>query len=172
MASGMLSVELKNRQMVQGIYCEHHGWLRSWLIKKLGCQHHAADLAQDTFVRLMSSERLPQPEQSRAYLTQIAKGLMIDLHRRHLLEQAYYEAVAQLPEPQVPSLETRAILLETLMSIDAALSTLPAKVRETFLLSQFDGYTYSQIAAMQGISVAAVRKYMLKAAHACLLALG
>jgi RNA polymerase sigma-70 factor (ECF subfamily) len=80
--------------------------------------------------------------------------------------------LAQLPEQQVPSLETQAITLQTLISIDTALDSLPSKVRETFLLSQFDGLTYAEIAAQLGISVGAVRKYMLKAVQACFLALG
>jgi len=45
-------------------------------------------------------------------------------------------------------------------------------VRETFLLSQFDGLTYSAIAAQLGIAVATVRKHMLKAVTACFAVLG
>lgn len=58
------------------------------------------------------------------------------------------------------------------MRIDAALERLPAKVKEVFLLSQFEGVTYSQIALRRGISVATVRKYMFKAVQACYEALG
>lgn len=47
------------------------------------------------------------------------------------------------------------------------LDRLAPAVRETFLLSQFDGLTYRAIAARLGISVATVRKYMLKALLAC-----
>lgn len=156
---------------VADLYRDHHGWLHGWLRRKLGCAHQAADLAQDTYVRLIVSGRLPAPDLSRAYLTQIAKGLVIDLHRRRQLEAAYLEALAQLPAPQAPSPETRAIVLETLIRIDALLRRLPGPVQETFLLSQFDGLTYSEIAARLAISVATVRKYMLKAAQACYSAL-
>ncbi len=156
---------------VSELYRSHHGWLYGWLRRKLGCSHQAADLAQDTYLRLLVSGRLPAPEQSRAYLTQIAKGLMVDLHRRRQLEAAYLDALAQLPEPQTPSPETRALVVETLLRIDALLDRLPGPVRETFLLSQFDGLTYGEIAARLSISVATVRKYMLKAALACHAAL-
>ena len=156
---------------VADLYREHHGWLHGWLRRKLGCTHQAADLVQDTYLRLIVSGRLPAPGMSRAYLTQIAKGLVIDLHRRRLLETAYLDALAQMPELEVPSPEMRAIVIETLVRIDALLRRLPAPVRETFLLSQFDGLTYSEIAGQLAISVAAVRKYMLKAAQACYVAL-
>ena len=41
---------------VSGLYHAHHGWLYAWLRKKLNCSHNAADIAHDTFVRVM--ERL------------------------------------------------------------------------------------------------------------------
>ncbi len=153
------------------LYRSHHGWLHGWLRRKLGCSHQAADLAQDTYLRLLVSGRLPAPAQSRAYLTQIAKGLVVDLHRRRQLEAAYLEALAQLPEPHMPSPETRALVVETVVRVDALLARLPGPVRETFLLSQFDGLTYGEIAARLSISLATVRKYMLKAAQACHAAL-
>ena len=43
----------------------------------------------------------------------------------------------------------------------------PRRVREAFLLSQFDGLSYSAIAQQLGVSVGSVRKYMLQAAQAC-----
>lgn len=156
------------QQQLHHLYSHHHGWLKAWLWKKLSCQHTAADLAQDTFVRLIVSEKRPLPEQSRAYLTQIAKGLMIDLYRRQHLERAYQEWLMHLPEVEVPSPEQQAIVLQTLIQFDQILDQLPAKVRETFILSRFEHLTYSEIAIQLGISVSAVRTYMLKATQACM----
>lgn len=159
---------------IHTLYSDHAHWLLGWLRGRLGSTPDAADVVQDTYVRLMTSGRHPEParrDESRAFLVQIAKGLVIDMHRRRRLEQAYLDALARLPEPEVPSQETRAILLETLVSIDAALDALPRRARTTFLLSRFDGLTYSEIATRQGIAVATVRKDMLRATQACLLAL-
>ncbi|THF66157.1 sigma-70 family RNA polymerase sigma factor [Pseudothauera nasutitermitis] len=159
------------RHTLHTLYSEHHSWLQGWLRKKLSCSQQAADLAQDTFLRLLISGRLPEPERSRAYLTQIAKGLLVDQYRRRQLEQAYLEALARVPECHAPSPETRALVIETLVCIDAHLGRLPQIVRETFLLSQFDGLKYSEIAERLGIATATVRKYMLKASLACYAAL-
>lgn len=156
------------QQQLHHLYSHHHGWLKAWLRKKLACQHTAADLAQDTFVRLIVSNKRPLPEQSRAYLTQIAKGLMIDLYRRQHLERAYQEWLMHLPEVEMPSPEQQAIVLQSLIQFDQILDQLPAKVRKTFILSRFEHLTYSEIAVQLGISVAAVRKYMLKATQACM----
>lgn len=158
-------------QDLQTLYGNHHSWLHGWLRRRLGNAFDAADLAQDTFVRILVSGRMPDAAQSRAHLTQIAKCLVIDLHRRRVLEAAYLEALAALPENLAPSPEERALALESLLLLDAALGSLPAKVRETFMLSQLDGLTYSAIAVQLEISVGAVRKYMLRAALACHAAL-
>ena len=147
---------------------QNHGWLVGWLRGKLGNAFDAADVAQDTYVRVLVTGRVPeQTEQSRAYLVRIAKHLVVDLYRRRRLEHAYMEALRHLPPAQLPSLEERAITLETLCRLDAALDRLPVRVREAFLLSQFDGLTYSAIAQQLDVSVASVRKYMLQAAQAC-----
>ena len=168
----MAAADTTLQEAVHTLYSDHHGWLYGWLRRKLGNAVDAADVTHDTYLRIIVSGRAPQqPEQSRAFLAQIANGLVIDARRRRRLEAAYREALAQLPEPQLPSLETQAIVMETLIDIDAALDRLPAKAREAFVLSQFDGLTYSAIAERLGVSVGAVRKYMLKAIQVCYLAL-
>lgn len=154
------------------MYRDHHAWLHTWLRRKLGNAFDAADITHDTFLRILVTQSTPSPEKSRAHLTQIAKGLLIDLYRRRQIESAYLDALALLPEECTLSAEERAIVLETLLHIDAMLDTLPARAREAFLLSRLDGLTYSEIAARLSISVASVRKYMLRAAEACHSAFG
>ncbi len=152
---------------VHGLYHDHHGWLQSWLRRRLGDRERAADIAQDTFLRLLTTGRLPAGGEGRSYLVQIARNLVIDQWRRQRIEQAYLDSLAALPEPETPSLETRAMIVETLMQIDAMLDSMPGKVREAFLLSQFEGLTYMQIAERLQVSVSSVQKYMLRAIQAC-----
>jgi len=152
---------------VHRLYHNHHGWLRGWLRRRLGDRERAADIAQDTFLRLLVTRRLPQQGEGRRFLAQIARNLVIDQWRRQRIEQAYLESLAALPEPQTPSLETRAMVIETLLQIDAMLDEMPARVREAFVLSQFEGLTYPQIAERLNVSVSSVQKYMLRAIAAC-----
>ncbi|MDF3848540.1 sigma-70 family RNA polymerase sigma factor [Achromobacter denitrificans] len=156
---------------LSALYLDHHGWLAGWLRRRLGCAHDAADLSHDTYERLLRSGRLPEAGQARAFLTQIAKGLVVDLFRRRSLETAYLDALAQLPEAHMPSAEARALALETLIAVDAALDALPARARQVFILSRFEGLKYSEIAQRLDVSVALVRKHMLRAAQACMAAL-
>ncbi|WP_286762105.1 sigma factor-like helix-turn-helix DNA-binding protein, partial [Pseudomonas sp. UBA2047] len=82
--------------------------------------------------------------------------------------RAYLQAIAHLPEPEVPSAETRWMILETLYRIDAMLRELPARVRHVFLLSQLDGLTYAQIAEQLQVSLVTIKRDMRTAFLACL----
>ena len=152
---------------VQTLYCDHHGWLQAWLRRKLGCTYQAADLAHDTFVRVLGKAGPVAVSEPRAYLATIANGLVVDLRRRRALEHTYLETLAALPEPSLPSLEERAIVLEALVAIDTMLDGMRPVVRQAFILSQLEGLTYAQIASRLDVSVRTVNNYMIKALEHC-----
>ncbi|WP_236236333.1 sigma-70 family RNA polymerase sigma factor [Pseudomonas faucium] len=154
---------------VKTLYTEHHSWLQGWLGRKLGNACDAADLAHDTFVRLLGRQATAGfGSEPRALLTHIAKGLLVDRWRRQDVERAYLATIAHLPEPQVPSAETRWLILETLYRVDAMLREMPARVRQVFLLSQLDGLTYGEIAGQLSVSLITVKRDMRTAFLACL----
>ncbi|EPJ80631.1 sigma-70 family RNA polymerase sigma factor [Pseudomonas sp. CFII68] len=166
----MCANDLSLRSAVDVLYSDHHGWLQGWLRKRLGNTFDAADLAQDTFVRVIKARTALDIREPRPYLSMIAKGLLIDLFRRRSLEQSYLEVLAAMPQEQHPSLEEQAIMLQALMEIDRLLLGLGPRVRQAFILSQFDGLTYPQIAERLGVSVRTVNNHMAKAMeHCCLM---
>jgi RNA polymerase sigma factor (sigma-70 family) len=172
----MSSVSLDAQQGVRALYRDHHGWLQSWLHRKLGNAFDAADLAHDTFLRILSARDkrgaldldldLREP---RAYLTTVAGRLVLNHYRRLSLERAYLEALAALPASQVPSPEDQAVILETLHEIDAMLDRLSAKTRTTFLLAQLEGLTYAEIAERLQVNIRTVKRYMAAAYEECIL---
>ena len=150
------------------LYNDHHGWLHHWLRQRLGNTADAADLAHDTFLRLLARPDLMARAEIRPLLTTIAKGLMIDQYRRAALERAYHEALAALPPAYSPSAEEQLALLETLVEIDRLLDGLPGLVRRAFLMSQLDGMTYAAIASRLGLSLITVKRHMRKGFMLCL----
>lgn len=154
----------------EGLYRAHQPWLVHWLGRRLGVgADRAPDLAQDTFVRLLQAGgALPALAQPRAYLATIARGLLVDHLRRQDLERAYLQELAALPQDLQPSPEERAMLLETLLTLDRLLHGLGPKVREAFLLSHLEGWEYARIAEHLGVTVSSVKKYMHKALLQCL----
>lgn len=152
------------------LYEDHQQWLVGWLRRRLGCPHNAADLAHDTFARVIVRRESLYLKEAKALLSTIARGLLVDHYRRAALQQAFLEALTQVPEQHAPSAEVRLILFETLLKVDSVLDGLPEKVRQAFLLSQLDGLTYPQIATELKVSVNSVQQYMTRAFAACYLA--
>nr|WP_245597920.1 sigma-70 family RNA polymerase sigma factor [Ottowia thiooxydans] len=156
---------------VESLYSDHHGWLQGWLRRKLGDTHQAADLSHDTFLRILTSRDVTSIREPRTFLATVAGGLVANHYRRRAIEQAYLDAISCLPEPQVPSPEHRAIVMETLLEIDRMLDGLPPKARRAFLLSQLEGLTYVEIAEQIGVSVSMVKQYMRRATQQCYFSL-
>ncbi|MBV6287502.1 sigma-70 family RNA polymerase sigma factor [Pseudomonas aegrilactucae] len=149
------------------LYRTHNSWLNTWLRRRVGCHAHAADLAQDTFVRLLKARHVHPLKAPRAYLSSIARGLMIDHFRRRALEQAYLESLAHLPPAEVPSEEQRWMILDTLERLDHLLAQLKPRVRQVFLHAQLDAMSCPRIAEHLGISRATVERDLAKAMGVC-----
>lgn len=151
---------------IETLYSNHHGWLLGWLRGKLGNASDAADLAHDTFVRILGRRDDPVRE-PRAYLVTVAGGLVASHWRRRALEEAWLATLAERPPELAPSQEDRLLVLETLERVATLLDGLPPRVREVFLLSQLDGLTYPAIAAELGLTVNVVQKAMTRAMTHC-----
>ncbi|CRM03051.1 MULTISPECIES: sigma-70 family RNA polymerase sigma factor [Pseudomonas] len=155
---------------VSSLYRDHHSWLESWLRRRLGNAWDAADLSQDTFLRVLASAQpIEQMQEPRAYLVTVGKRLLVNFHQRRSLEQAYLNALASLPQACVPSPEQRWLLLETLHALDDLLEGLPVQVRRAFLWSQLEGLGYREIAARLNVCERTVKRYMAQAYEHCLL---
>ena len=156
-----------NSSEVDLLYRSHHSWLTTWLRRRVGCHANAADLAQDTFVRLLKASHAHPLKEPRAYLSSIARGLMIDQYRRRALEQAYLESLALMPPSEAPSEEQRWVILDTLERLDQLLMLLKPRVRQVFLYAQLDDMSCKTIAEHLGISRATVERDLAKAMATC-----
>lgn len=156
-------------QSFHALYVEHGEWLRHWLRRKLGCREQAADIAQDTFVRLLAQRQQVRLSFPRGYLSRIARSLMIDQYRRRLLEQAYLDSLAAAPTPVAFCAEQREMIMQALVQIDKLLDGLGTRTREVFLLAQLDGLKHVEIARQLGLSTNTVSKHFVRAMTHCLL---
>lgn len=156
---------------LETLYCDHHGWLQAWLRRHLGHACDAADLAQDTFLRLIggaSQPRFASMGEARAYLRTTARNLCINLWRRQEIERAWLDTLAALPEDQYPSAERQAAVLQALEEISGMLQTLSAKAARGFILAVVCEMTDDEVGAELGVSGRMVRKYVAQAMLACL----
>lgn len=154
---------------VQSLYTQHNNWLIGWLCMRLGCPNNAADLAQDTFVRVLTRKEVTVVHEPRAWLLTIAKRLLIDKHRRYQLEQAYLAELKLSSESMahVPSSEQLLLAVQTLELLTQALEQLADKPKRAFLLRHTDGLTHAAIAEQLDVTVTMVRKYLVQGLVAC-----
>lgn len=165
----MLTTSNAHHSALNDLYQQHHAWLRNWLGFRLNCRFDAEDLAQDTFMRILRSSNREPIQRPREFLATIAKRVMVDFIRRKTLERAYLDALAQLPEQEMPGEDERLAVLETLQEVDAMLDGLGSRAKQAFLLAQLEGLEYRDIALRLGVSLSSVKKYMAKAMEHCLL---
>ncbi len=156
----MSNLALASGDAVHLLYRAHHGWLHGWLRGKLGNSCDAADLAQDTFLRVLRHRHeLDALREPRAYLTTIAKRLVLNHYRRRSLEQAYLDALAAMPEATAPSPEQRLLM-----------AGLARPARQAFLMAQLEGLSHIEIAARLNVSVRSVHRYIAKGYEQCIMA--
>lgn len=166
----MPAAEIAPAADVEALYTEHHPWLRSWLRRQLGCAHNAADLAQDTFVRVLAlRDALPALQEPRAYLLTTARHLLVDRARREALERAWQAewATRAALGGHYPAPDMAVMALRTLEQLSRALAASPAKAGEAFMRHYLDGQTHAHIARQLGVSDRMVRKYLAKVLLQC-----
>lgn len=163
-------MESSPHKHVQRLYAEHHDWLFGWLNRRVNNRADAADLAQDTFCRILTSPVSTPLAEPRAYLLTLARRLTIDLWRTRDVEARYLQALAQEPEPVAASPETLLMLRQAVIEIDRLLDGLPVPVKHAFLLNRLEGMTHPAIAQALGLSLATVERHVKRAFLHCLAA--
>lgn len=160
-----------NGQAVEDLYRVHHRWLVTLLRRKTGNVDQAADLAHDTFERVMRDDIRAILAAPRACLTNIARTLAIGHFRRAAVEAAYCEVLARQPYDQAPSPEEQALVVEAVTAVCAVLDGLSNRVHRVFMLAQVQGLSQPEIARELGITSNAVQKALSKALQHCYLAI-
>jgi len=148
---------------------EHQDELTSYLIQRNHCPETAADILQDAFIRLLNSKTKDEIKNPRAFLYRIVSNLAIDYHRSHNRRQAKHvdeSQLADLPE-QAPTLEHQVYTQEKIEFLKQAVSELPPRCKQVFIMHKFRNYPYSRIMTELGISESTVLKHIVKAMTHC-----
>jgi RNA polymerase sigma-70 factor (ECF subfamily) len=152
----------------------YHRELLNFLARQVNDRDTAADLAQESFVRVLTAESSGQAVlDMRAFLYRTARNLVIDQHRRNEVRRhddldAWPED-QHLPAPQHLQPEERLASQQVIRAYVATIEALPARCREAFVLHVFDDCSHARIAQHMGISVSMVEKHIVRAMVACKL---
>jgi RNA polymerase sigma factor (sigma-70 family) len=151
---------------VETLFREQRGQLLRYLKGLLPNSEDAADLLQETYLRLLRQEGLEHIEaNAHAYVFQIATNLVRDFFRQRKAQCADRHVVLERhgldPALQVP--EEVAQEDDTLARFKAALFELRPEVREVFLLHRLRDMTYPEIAQALRLGTRTVERYMSEA---------
>ncbi len=69
------------RHLIQHLFEDHHADLHAMLSRRLGCTHIAADVAQDSYMRVMEVQEPEEIRHPRAFLFRIARNLAANARR-------------------------------------------------------------------------------------------
>lgn len=162
------SQPLQNRSQLQKLYRDHFQWLCGWLGKHTRCPEHAADLAHDTFCRVMTADAIESLREPRAWLTTTARRLLIDQFRRQEREAACMDYLALASEGNgEPSLEQAFIARESLQTLVTTLDSSSEKQRLAFLMHYVEKQPRKSVAVQLGISPRTLGKYLHQTTDRC-----
>lgn len=168
-SSGMSLTYLK----IEDLFHQYRDELIRRLTRLVRCEETAADLVQETYlrlIRLIDSQRVLYP---RALLFRTATNLAIDYLRRGKFERHVCDSLDAAMEVASadPSVEQALFSKQRLQILLRVIDALPPRTREAFLLHRVHDYSYPEIAIRLGISESAVEKLMMRALSHCSSAL-
>lgn len=138
------------KKLVQAIF--------RYLYYRCGDRDLAEDITQDTFIKFWNKIDTVKEGGESAYIYQIAKNLLINSGQKEQVKLKFRQSVKRGIDSQNPQflLEEK----EFKNRIEQAISDLPEKQKEVFLMNRIDGLKYREIAERLSISQKAVEKRM------------
>ncbi|OON59952.1 RNA polymerase subunit sigma [Massilia sp. KIM] len=145
--------------------------LLNFLARQVNNRDNAADLVQESFVRVLAVLRSGQAVLNpRALLYRTARNLVTDQHRRLQVRQHDELELLDAQALAAPAhLEPDAVLAsrQVVEAYARAIESLPPRCREAFVLHVLDGMSQREVAARMGISTSMVEKHVVRGMLAC-----
>lgn len=150
---------------IASLFHQYREELTRRLVSMVKSHETAADLVQDTYVRLLRLGDAQVVEQPRALLHRIAGNLAIDHLRKekHAFHNTNSMDVAMAVPCQAPSPERELLGKQRLRICLQVIERLPPRSREAFVLCRVYGYSYQEIAVRLNISESGVEKLLMRA---------
>ncbi|TMG52504.1 MAG: RNA polymerase sigma factor [Chloroflexi bacterium] len=148
---------------IEVMYSAHKGRIYTFLLRFLADAEMADDVTQDTFTKAYSAlGSLTPSHRVLPWLYRIATNTALDhLRRRRRFAWIRMGAIANTAdEPPMPDEHARVPERE---HIQAVLRGLPPENSIALLLHAVEGYSYAEIAEIQGVTMTAVRSRIARA---------
>jgi RNA polymerase sigma-70 factor (ECF subfamily) len=147
------------------LFAEQSVPLLKSLTARFSNRDEAQEIAPEAWLRIYRLKDPARLQNPRAFLFQTASNIAVDRLRRGKLEQQHLEREARAD----PAMRMATDVQETvryereLATVHRALSDLPLKCRQAFVLHRTHDYSYPEIAEELVVSTSMVEKYIIQA---------
>lgn len=154
---------------ITATFVENNSFLKHFLVRYFSNAHDIEDVAQEAFLKSYQAElNKGSIEHPKAFLFKVARN--IALKKLSKQSRIINENIEELCDSGVLleySAESEVEASEALGKYCEAISTLPFKCREVFLLRKVHGLSHKEIAARMSLSISSVEKYLKKSLLVC-----
>ena len=151
-------------QSFEFLFRSHFKGLCQFAIGYVKDEEAAREIVQDSFVSLwMKRDSIDLSKPVKTYLSTTVRNKCLNYLRDTRKFSGELLALENLSESATYEQPDKLIEQDIREQIDAAISELPEKCREVFILNRFENLKYQQIADKLGISVKTVETQMSKA---------
>lgn len=150
---------------LKGLFLKHARTLQALLTRKVRDPQLAADLVQESFLRMAEQPRGERIDNSQAYLYRTAHNLLVDHIRqqqRRRTDSQPHEAMVHI-EDERPALDEQLDAQQRRQLLRSAIAELPARTQQIFELNRIHGLTHAEVARRLAISDSSVQKHLAKA---------
>jgi RNA polymerase sigma-70 factor (ECF subfamily) len=152
------------RRGLDGLFRSEAPRLLRFFRRKTGNGDMAADMVQETFLRLAGLDHSDFRNPA-AYLQRIARNLLIDRAKRAETRLLAHHVPfdEHIDSPVAPDQMQLIEARDTLSQFEQAIVGMTPKSAEIFLLHRVDGLTYDEIRERMGLSLGAIEYHIMRA---------
>ncbi|WP_333677078.1 RNA polymerase sigma factor [Dyella sp.] len=164
MSAVTLSVHVSD---VERLFREQNRALIAFLQCRLNSLSDAQEVAQEAYLRMLTMDNREEVDSLRGYLFKVAGNLAIDRLRKRKVRSEF--AVVQSHDEAVDehSPAHHAVAVEQVAGVRRALSELPAKTAQAFVMHVVEGRDFSHVAQTMKLSERMVRYHVANALAHC-----
>lgn len=156
-----------NKQIAR-LFTEHKRALEAFVARRTGSTQVAADLTQESFLRLARLPADKQIDNLPAFLFTIASNLVRD-HQRQAIRRERLDGGEPSEElaSEAPGADDQLAAQQEQALMQAAIQSLPEATRHIFLLYHVDGCTYREIGERLQVTPRSVEYQLRRALLDC-----
>ncbi|WP_442497869.1 RNA polymerase sigma factor [Methylobacter sp. sgz302048] len=154
---------------IEALYQQHQDELIYHVFGILHCRDIAADIVQESYIKLSREAERQKIEHPRSLLFRIAHNLALDYLKHAKVTESYAQSEdpALIPATESPSAEQLVSDAQRLHILRQAIAELPLRCRQAFILHNIHGMSYRDIAQALNISESGVEKHIMKGLLHC-----